>query len=325
MKILIKAHGATYALLDNMCNCNHVGGYWNFLHYNCFKQLGYEVAFYGSTEVLPKIVNNHVGFDILFCRGYNGIRYEHDFLVEGLKTFRGKKILYLEGGDENDIGQYFDVVLVPELGKDVDKWKARYPQKDIRLATWPAAEVSFMDANVDSPYPDDKFRIIYTGIFTQRFLDDMIKLANLGEYIVLGGIYYDGKQCRGFTKEERTNLPTNIQVISDNGIFNYGVHFPYLRHADLALGFYAYSFEGSLSSKLIEYLNFGLPVVCEDTVPNRNRVKQYDAGTIVKWGNFEDLYAGIQKEKEMRRNKGDIMTKARAVHDPMAISRGILL
>lgn len=323
MKVLIKTNSYTHNLEAKGIG-NHIGTYWNFLHYDCFKQLGHEVTFYEKTEKLPQITNNCEGYDILLCRGYLSLRYENEFLVKTLKTFKGRKILYLEGGDEGDIGQYFDTIFIPELKSIEDKWRKKYPNKDIRPISWTSVDFNFMDKDIVNPYPDNKFRTIYTGIFTQRFLDNLIKLANMGESIVLGGIYYDGKICRGFTKEEKEKLPSNLQLFSNNGIFLFGGHFPYLKYADLAICFYAYSFEGGLSSKLIEYLNCGLPVICEDTVPNRYRVEQYNAGSIIKWDDFNSLYEGIQKEKKLKRDKNDIKNKARNIHNPTKISEEIL-
>lgn len=331
MKILIKTHSATY-LKDMRGLGNHISGYWNFLQYDCFKQLGHEVMFYGQRAIPDFVTDKHEGYDVLLCRGYNSLRSgETDFITRGLKTFKGKKILYLEGTDENNLGQYFDVVIVPETPVIAQEWRVKYPNKNIKMLPWTSLMFDFIDKDTNNPYPNDgKYRSIFTGILIKRFLDGFIELAKRGENIVLGGLYYDGKTCRGFTGEEMKALPPTIQIINPHrgGIFTLGEHFPYLKHADLGLSPREHSGEwadrGSLSAKLIEYLCCGLPVVCEDATSNRQRVTEYNAGTIVPWKNVNAMYEAIQKEKALRRNKQEIQTKARAVHDPLKISKEML-
>ncbi len=321
MRILIKCHSGTYALMDKGGKGNHIGSYHNFLHYNVWKKQGHQVEFIGE-ELIP---DNWQDYDILFFRGYNSFRQEYDFSVKILKEFKGKKILYIEGGDEKNIGQLFDTVFVPELSVNVEKWKVKYPKKDVRPIAWTSPEFDLIDKG-DNPYPDKKFRIIYTGIFTNRFLDNLKELAKRGEYIALGGIYYDGKICRHFTVEEMKGLHPNIQIIGkQNGIFTFGEQFPYLRYADLAICFYAYPKPGGLSSKLTEYLVCGLPVVCEHSTPNSERVIQYDAGLIVDWNNLEMLYNAIQHIKATKYDKQQIQNKARYFHNPEKICKEILL
>ncbi len=319
MKILIKCLNSTYHLLKIKKYPNHIGGYHVFNHFRTWKKLGHQVEFIGE-KLTP---NDWQNYDVLFFRGFNSFRNEAEFAIKILKEFKGKKILYLEGGDEGDIGQYFDTVFIPELPIILEKWKTKYPNKDIRPIAWTSPEFELMDTG-DNPYPDKKFRIIFTGIFNNRYLNNFRDLAKLGENIVLGGIYYDGKICRRFTKEEMKSLPPNIQVIGSGGIFTFGTHFPYLRYADLAICFYPYKKPGALSSKLVEYLCCGIPVVGEDTVPNKNRILQYKAGLICKWNNFDSLYQTIYSAKCQSWDRQLIQDKARYFHNPDKICEEIL-
>jgi len=303
---------------------NHISGYHVFNHLQAWEKLGHEVHFTVGDY-------NYNNWDVLFFRGYNSFRPDINDSIKMLQEFKGKKILYLEGLDEEtNIGEYFDVIFIPELNSTYNKWKEKYTTKDIRKIAWTSTEFEIIDTG-KNPYPDKKFRSIYTGIYNDRMLTMLNRLALECEYIVLGGIYYDGKVCRGLGENEVKSLSPNMQIINNNinpvcnrGLFEFGEHYPYLRYADLAINLYAYNFEGSLSSKLIDYLTCGLPVVCEHTCPNRHRIDQYDAGIVVDWDNFDQLYRAIEKVKRLNYSKEGIQYAARQVHNPITICEEIL-
>ena len=323
MKILIKSHLSTETVIQTGKFGNHISSYHVFNHLQAWEKLGYEVHF-------TTVAHDWENYDVLFFRGYNSFRPDLKNSIKMLKEFKGKKILYLEGLDnETNIGQYFDVIFIPELDSHYNKWKEKYPNKDIRKITWTSTDFELIDKG-KNPYPDNKFRCIYTGIYNDRMLKTFNELAKMDENIVLGGIYYDGKVCRGLGENEVKELSSNIQIINNNtnpvcnrGLFEFGEQYPYLRYADVALNLYAYDFEGSLSSKLIDYLCCGLPVVCEDTCPNRYRVGDWD-GIIIKWNNFNELFNAIHAIKFQKLNKQEIMNKAREIHNPITICKEIL-
>lgn len=319
MKILIKCLPNTYNILKTKKYGNHTGGYHVFNHYNTWKSQGHQVDFVGE----EKFKIGWRDYDVLFFRGYNSFRLEEKSAKDLLTQFQGRKILYLEGGYEKNIGDFFDTIFIPEVQWHLDKWKVKYPDKDIRPIAWTCPELKLMDEG-DNPYTTSEFKIIYTGIFNTRMLNIFKMLARKNYSIYLGGMYYDDKILRRFTKEEVKSLSINLHLIHKNTIFPFGYQFPFLRHADLALNLYAYNFEGALSSKLTEYLCSGLPVICEDTCPNRNRVIEYEAGMIVKWDDFDSLWMAIETIKQKKIDKQRIMDKARSFHNPEKICKEIL-
>ena len=328
MKILIKSHNNTIGILKTGNIGNHISGYHNFLHRDIWRKQGHQVKFIGE-KLIP---DNWQDYDVLFFRGYHSFRDEWDFSMKILREFKGKKILYLEGGTEKNIGDYFDTVFIPEVPVHLEKWKKEYPNLDVRPIAWTCPEFKLLD-NVTNPYPDKKFRLIYTGIYNDRHLNLIRKLAEKGEHIVLGGIYYDGKVLKGLTDEDVKNLlHPNIQLLNDTplnkagkGIFTFGNQFAYLKHADCALGFYPYNMHnGSLSSKLTEFLCCGLPVVCDTPMPNGYRVLQYNAGLFIMWDDFDSLYNQIQEIKKLNYDKKQIMDKAKFFHNPDKICIEIL-
>ena len=123
ISILIKSHPSTQPIINIGKFPTHVSGYWNFLHKKIWESFGHTVTFIGEDGC----ISDWKKYDILFFRGYNSFRYQPDFAINLLKGFRGKKILYLEGFEENDIGQHFDTVFIPELDVHYDMWKKKYP------------------------------------------------------------------------------------------------------------------------------------------------------------------------------------------------------
>lgn len=216
----------------------------------------------------------------------------------------------------------FDLIIVPELVHQYIKYKELFPEQNIQLMPWTCPEFELLDKNLENPYTSDEPRIIYIGIYNDRYLNSMRYLADKGLNIYLGGLYYDGTICRGIKKEEINNK--NIHLITNNSIIKFGTCYNYLRYADLALGYYSANFEGGLSSKIVEYLSMGLPIVAEHTIPNRYRILQCNAGSIVPYMNREKLYETIIQELEKNRDKEIIRSRARAIFNPYTICKNIL-
>lgn len=328
MRILIMAQPMTYSSLHSWGIGNHISSYHNFLHYDIWKEQGHDVKFYGQKIKIPSLekygqffTENYNGYDMIFFRGYNSF-IPKEFAVETLKNFKGKKILYLEGGDKYNIGQYFDIIFIPEIPEIYKKWKEKFPNKDIRYIAWTCPRFSLLDKNEHNPYKDDKFRIIYMGTLFDRYVNILKKLAEKGENIVIGGMYHGGKFFRDFTTEELNSFPENIEIIN-KGIFVFGSNFNYLKHADLGINFYPQLKPGCLSSKITEYLCCGLPIITECSASNAYRVNQCKAGSLVKWNNFNEIYEAVIKEKEIKRDKLKIKTEARQIHNPENICKKI--
>lgn len=327
MKILIKTHPSTNSVIKSGKYGNHISGYHIFNHLRTWRKQGHTVNFIG----LQNFVDASETYDVLFFRGFNSIRFEPEFGIQLLQNFKGKKILYLEGGDtDTDIGKYFDVVFTPETDATYNWWKKKYPNKDIRRIAWTCTELDIIDKDLNNPYPDDKFRCIYTGIYNDRMLGMFNEIAK-DFNVVLGGIYYDGKVCRGLGELEVDKLQPNIQIINNRinpvcnrGLFEFGEQYPYHLYADVGLNLYAYNFEGALSSKLIDYLVCGLFVVTEETCPNRHRLEEINGGISVKWDDIKGLKEVLGTIKSRNVVKESIKQKARAIFSPDVVCEEIL-
>jgi len=322
MKILIKTHEGTFKVIKNGMFENHISSYHNFNHNSNWQKQGHQVAFIKEDSNWRDEIDQ---YDVLFFRGYNSFRYQPEFAVELLKAFKGRKILYLEGTDENDIGQYFDTIFVPEIEMHYKQWVVKYlgQNKDIRMIPWTSPEFDLLDYG-ENPYHTSEFKVIYTGIFNERMLNIFKAVAEEGYLTYIGGSYYDGKILRELTDYEFVDFPRKLNLISRQHRFIFGQHFPFLRYADVALNLYAYDFEGALSSKLTEYLCCGLPVICEKTCPNRFRVSDFRAGAVVEWNNIKAILYAIEMIKESGISKEYIKQIAREHHDPYLICQKIL-
>lgn len=327
MKILIQAQPLTYSTLKQKSFPFHISAYHNFLHYNVWKKQGYEVNFYGEKTFEDKVITSYKGYDTLFFRGYNSFKPSLEFVKKTLSKFNGRKILYLEGADKYGVGEYFDTVFIPEVETHYNWWKEKFPKKDVRRIPWTCPEFALLDKDESNPYKNNHFKLLYFGNIKQRYLKIIKKLAEKGEHIILGGMLSNPPaMCRGFMKNEIKNLHPNITLINKarGGLFTFGTQFSYLKFADLGLCFYPRKKEGSLISKMTEYLCCGLSVIGENSIPNRNRIIECNGGQIVEWDNFNELYDAIQKEKEVKRNKKEIMKKARGIYNPYKICEEIL-
>ena len=322
MKILIKSQPTTYHSMNKEHLMNHVSGYWNFLHRRIWEKQGHDVKFIGSKEQLPDIITNYNDADFLFFRGLNSFKENEEFSQKLLKEFKGTKILYLEAGRDWPWLNEFDCIITPEIISHYNIYKERFPNVSIELMPWTCPEFELLDKNLENPYIETHSKIIFTGIYNNRYLDSMKYLASKGLHIYLGGIYFDETICRASSKEE-INC-SNIHLITEDGIFKFGTKYNYIRHADLAIGYYSANFEGGLSSKIVEYLSLGCSVIAENTIPNRYRVIQCNAGSIVNYDNKEELYHHIIKELNNKRDKNEIMKRARNIFNPETICENIL-
>ena len=72
-----------------------------------------------------------------------------------------------------------------------------------------------------------------------------------------------------------------------------------------------------MSSKVVDYLVCGTPVVSEIPAPNNFRIKELNAGSLCEWNNFNSLYKKIQEEKKIKRDKTKIRVDSRNIFNPM--------
>lgn len=324
MKILIKASIETKNVIKRKGYYWHSANYYPFSFYKTFKELGHNVKFYGDTalktvidNVEYEIITDYTGYDMMFWRGLESFVFDKPFAIKTAKEFPGIKCISLGTKSKHPILKYFNYIMPTEEDYFVEFYQKEMPT--IKTIKIPLASpcFDFVDKEDINPYNNNDFKIIFTGIIHSRYLNYIIKLAEKGEKIYLGGTYYPDKEriaktgVRPFKPEEIKELHPNIKLISPNGRFNYGYQFKYLKYANVGLAFYPANFSFALSCKITDYLVCGLPTIAEHTIPNATRITQLNAGQIVKWSNFDSMYKAVLKEKEIQRNRKKIIEDAR--------------
>jgi len=327
MRILIKASIETKNVIKRNGYYWHSACYYPFSFYKTFKELGHEVKFYGDTAlkntidgVEYEIITDYTGYDMMFWRGLESFVFDKEFALLTAKNFKGIKCISLGTNSRYPILNHFDYMMPTEDERFVEFYQKNFTNLKVFKIPLASPCFDFVDKDDSNPYPDDKFKIVYTGIIHGRYLSYLNKMAEKGEQIYLGGTYYPraerlaGTGVRPFNEEEiKSLLHPNINLITHNGRFNYGHQFKYLKHANVGLVFYPAPKPLSLSCKITDYLVCGLPVVAEDTVPNAKRITDINAGQIVKWSNFNAMYDAIKREQDMKRDKSVIKQKAREI------------
>ena len=330
-RLLVKAFGDVYLKLsgkytdNNLCHCAY---YYPFLFKEVFRQLGQESLFIGQEVFEDKIITEAKEDDILFFWGLESFVFDREYSLKLLKEHKGKKVLYITCQSDEELIKYFDYIFATEWEGYKEYYQTKYPDKKVFVVPFASPLFSFIDEVQMNPYQDDSYKIIYTGIITQRSLGILNKLADL-ENLYVGGIYAppSGSGCRKFThKEVRTLLNPKIKLIIPNGNFFYGYHFPYLKFADLGLNFFPNPNADSkpLSSKIIDYLVCGLPVVSEEGNVGNFRLDILKAGTNCKWDDFNDLQIAIMATKFCKLNKQKIKQEAREIFNPLTVGQTIL-
>lgn len=340
MKILIKATIETKMVIKRKGFYWHSACYYPFSFYKGFKELGYEVKFYGDTSMKQvidgieyEIITDYTGYDVMFWRGLESFVFDKPFAYKTAQKFKGIKCISLGTKSKHPILNNFDYIMPTEEDDFVNFYNKEFPSLKVVKIPLASPCFDFVDKEETNPYSNNNFKIIFTGIIHSRYLNFMTKLAEKGLNIYLGGTYYPDKErvaktgVRPFKDEEIKQLHPNIHLLTSNGRFNYGYQFKYLKHADIGLAFYPANFPFALSCKLTDYLICGLPVIAEHTIPNSKRIIELNAGQIVKWNNWNEMYSAILKEKEIKRDRLIIKKEARGIfniHDNCnEILRGI--
>jgi hypothetical protein len=321
MKILIKANQNTYSHLKNPdAIFSHVAGTWNFQLKKTFEELGHFVNFIGKEEC-QGVISNWNGYDLLFFHQLTSFRQDKAYSLFLLNQFKGIKILYMPCAldiNDKEIIDCFDYIFVAGAYINYYDSKHRFPNKNIYMANWQAPRFDIIDKDKKSPYENkDSFKIIYTGIIIDKFLKIFKRLADMGEHMYIGGSFcHAGEQTvRPFTQSEIDNFPSNLHLISPNGIFDFGKQFPYLYHAQLGLVLQESRYVGAIRHKLVENLVCGLRSCVEESTSNASWVYKLDGGNVFAYDNFEDLYYLVQREKSTwkDKNKNKLKNMARSI------------
>lgn len=329
MNILIKATQDTYNTLQKGFISCHCAQYYTFLFKDIFTKLGHNVKFYGKTILDSDITNNFEGYDCIIFWGLESFIADKEFSEQILKNFKGKKILYITAQVTDEIIKHFNYIFATEMEFYKDSYNKNFPNIKTYIIPFCAPLYDFVDKNIKNPYIEKKFKIIYTGIITDRYLRILNNLAQHGENIYIGGIYKkDGEiYCRHFKPEEiKTIIHKKIKLITPEVNFIYGYHFNYLKYASVGLNFFPCP-EGKsrpINSKIIDYLICGLPIISEEFAPNNYRITDLKAGIIVKWNDFNSLLKAIEKEKKTTRDRQSIQKEARKIFNALEIGKQII-
>lgn len=332
MKILIKTFYGTYEFFQNKSFESHCSTYYTFLFRDIFRHLGYKCDFLGEKAIDNEIVTNYNDYDMILFWGLESFLFDKEYSTEILTKFKGQKCLYITAKINNDIIKLFDYIFPCEIFQYKAFYENTYPKATVRLVNFAAPLYDFIDKETTNPFQDDKFKVIYTGIITGRAKNLLNQLADKGINLYVGGIYAppDGTSCRHISDDEMKNeFNQNINWLTKNGNFSYGLHFKYLKHANVGLNFYPVPNLPSLpiNSKIIDYLVCGLPIISENVAPNNFRIKDLDAGYVVNWNSIEQLYEAIKKTEARKFTKPErenISTIARQIFSPLKVGQQII-
>jgi glycosyltransferase involved in cell wall biosynthesis len=327
MKILIKANPETKRIIENGNYSHHCCYYYPFSFYKTFQELGHEVKMFGEIAIKGmiygeeyEIITDYTGYDMMFWRALESYVFDKEFSLKTITEFKGIHCFHLGSNVNDDFLKNFNYIFPAEMLYYEPFYRNLYPNTKIKFVNFHSPCFDFLDRDSRNPYPKDNtdFKLIYTGLFQKRYLKLMIRLAEKGEKIWLAGQYRTNDKSGNYhllTDDIKKTIHPNITLLTPTGVTSVGDHFPWLKYADAGLNFYPDSYSGAISSKIIEYLCCGLPVICDNVTPNSFRITELNAGSLYKFNDFNSLYKAVLKEKKLRRNKEEIKNKAREVFD----------
>jgi glycosyltransferase involved in cell wall biosynthesis len=329
MKILIKSFYGTYEYFQNNRLESHCSTYYTLLFRDIFRKLGHKCDLFGKATVLNEIVKDYSDYDMILFWGLESFLFDLEFSKTVLQNFKGKKCLYITAQSSHPLISLFDYIFPCEINQYKQFYESHYPSAKVCLVNFASPLYDFVDADTTNPFTDNTFKTIYTGIITGRSKQILNQLVEKGINLYVGGIYAppDGSSCRHVSKEEMKNeFHPKIHWLTNTGNFSYGLHFKYLKYADVGLNFYPSPHVTSIpiNSKIIDYLVCGLPIVSENVSPNNFRITDLNAGEIVQWYNIEEIYNAIQKIKASTFNRTQIKQTARQIFDPLLVGQAII-
>lgn len=304
----------------------HCGDYYSLLFKQAFEALGHSVQFVGPKVKGDPYRHRLNEFDVCVWWGLEATALMPEYASKLAEDFKGNKVLYIT--TEKYMPMFSNMTHI--FGTDIPRYSAYYkkhfPNVKFQLLPFSAPMFDWIDADKSDPFPKDEHpRIIYTGLITPNQLNILTAIARHGLKIYVGGKYLEpGKPSRGFTPSEVAKLHKNITLITPDGKFNYGAHWRWLHNADLAINVYPQRRSNSVSSKIVDYLVCGLPVVSEDSAPNNFYLKAYNAGLEVKFNDPTDMIRGIEQALKTKWDKEAIKQRARKAFDPVKVCRAII-
>lgn len=327
LKIGIKAYFDIYIMQDKGFIFSHCSPYYQVLFREIFRKLDCICDFIGERKY-KEINNEYENYDYIFFWGLESFLFDKEYSMKILKNDKVKKIAYFTCMYKGSESYYFNNIFSTDVPFYNDFYKTEFPNIKSKVIPFAAPFYNFVDKE-NEILVDDSFKIIYTGIITDRYLNILNKLADEGETIYLGGIYLKTGEtgCRHFTQEEISKINPKINLINNNNVnFIYGSHFKWLKNMDLGLSFYPNPNNQikAVNSKIVDYLICGLPCLVEDCSPNSFLLKEYDCGETWEWNNYADLLEKIKLMKKKKYDKIKIQENMRKYFDPLNVGKLII-
>lgn len=305
---------------------SHCADHYPLLFKKIFEALGHSAEFAGPNIAGDPFRARISEFDVAFFWGLESYVFYPEYAESLLNEFKGKKVLYITVARNEALFKKFDII----VGADVPSYKSFYtrhcPRARVELLPFASPMFDWVDLDKTDPYCGAEHpRLVYTGLMTQRQLSCFYALAQAGYVLHVGGKFLPEEgTSRPFTLAEVKGLHPNIRLIAPYGRFPYGAHWPWLRYADLALNVYPSRVGNAVSSKLVDYLVCGLPVVSEESAPNNFYLRAYNAGLTCRWNDPADMVAKVKQALSMKWDRESIRAKARKAFDPLSVGKAIM-
>jgi len=315
MNILIKPQ-LDYPVGSNSLPGKHdyVDQIWGAHLLQTFRELRHNAYFIQKNQIEPYSVSNIDGYDVLIFDEITSFYQDKEYSISLLKSFKGIKVLYIPTftPDYPEITSLFDYIFVADSHLNILKWEQFHSHVKILPIIWHAPLSEFIDNDLTNPYTDTLFKIVYFGIVRDVYLNTMIRLANDGEQVYFGGMYYskENKWINTIPQDRIDSFPSNLHMVT-NGTFECGTQYRWMRYANLGLVFYPANWPGAVSHKIVEYLCCGTRCLIEEPCPNAYRAVQLDGGIVFPFRDYDSLYKAIQQEKMLFYNKNELQKLAR--------------
>ena len=328
MNILIKPQ-LDYPVMSNSLPGVHdyIDQLWSMHLLQSFRELGHNTYFIQKKQIEPYSISDTEGYNVLIFDEITSFYQDKVYSISLLKSFKGIKVLYIPTftSDYPEITSLFDYIFVADSPLNIIKWSQFHPHVKALPITWHSPRNEFLDNDISYPYKTDKFKIVYFGIVRDAYLNVMMRLAEDGEQVYFGGMYYtpDNVWTKAIPQEKIDKFSPNLHMVS-NGTFECGSQYKWMKYAELGLVFYPINFYGAVSHKIVEYLCCGTRCLIEEPCPNAFRATQLNGGKVYPYRDYDALYQLIQNEKKLKYNKNELQNEARATFDIKSVCQTII-
>lgn len=328
MKILIKPQ-LDYPVGSNYLKGKHdyIDQIWDIQLFKTFQELGHEVKFIQKNKIEPYSTSDFDNYDLLLFYEITSFYQDQEYSIHLLKNFKGIKTLYIPTYTATypEITEQFHYIFNADSPLNIPKWRKFHPHVNIAHIGWHSPRVEFLDNDIENPYTDKEFKLVYFGIVNELYLETLMQLAEDGEQIYFGGVFRakDHTWPRQIPQELIKKFSPNLHMVT-NGDFECGTQFKWIRHANLGLVFYPVNYPAAVNHKIVEYLTCGTRCLIEEPSPNAYRALRLNAGRTFKFRNYDQLYKLIQEEKKIKYNKDNLRLVARDSFDMKKVCAQII-